>query len=253
MECNAIESRREDPAVHPQRSRIPRGSGRARELRFGALGLAVLLALTTPLLGCGGKDEPSKGRPTTSAGEPALLDGALQPLREDFEAAYGKYRLVVVLSSSCSHCMEHLQNLVSGGLDTLLQDGVEVFYVWTAILPSDTTARARKATAEAFLPGVRAYYDPSARVSRAFGRMLQMGTGVDAYDIFLLYGPDATWDPDGTMEDEPDDFNVARALWAPQPAELMLGDPERLRIDIQTFWVKDLLEGYQRLKAESAR
>lgn len=218
------------------------------------LGSTALALATIALIGCGGQDEVEKATPrSTVGGDLAELSAALQPLREDFEAAYGNYRLVAVLSPSCSHCLEHAQNLVDGGLDSLVQDGVKVFFIWSMILPSDTAARARKANSEVFHPAVRSYYDGTGKVTRAFGRMLGMGTGVDAYDLFCLYDPDATWDPAGTMENEPPDFNVARELWAPQPAELMLGDPERLKIEIPTFWVKDLVAGYEKMKASKGR
>ncbi|MEZ4652662.1 MAG: hypothetical protein R3E12_03395 [Candidatus Eisenbacteria bacterium] len=230
------------------------------ESRFRATGVAraVLLAAMLIAGGCGGDSHSDGSRQADLGRDPGdgeadlqMLDPAMQPLRKDFEDAYGRTRLVAVLSSTCSDCLQSSRNLYQAGLKRLHDAGVEVFFVWGTVLPSDTRVKAKTLAEEMYWPGLHHYYDPSGRTTRAFGRTMGLGPNTNGYDIFFLYGPDATWDPDGKMDEEPADFNVASVLWAPSRPEHWWGDPERYP-GMRRMWVGEVLEaaGLDTLAAE---
>src|SRR5690606_23756235 len=96
------------------------------------------VALVALLVGCSGEPD---GAPKSTKGSDGidlqLLDPALQPLRRDFEDAYGHIRLVAVLSSTCSDCLENSRRLYRTAIEKLEAKGVEVFFVWGSPLPPD--------------------------------------------------------------------------------------------------------------------
>jgi len=200
------------------------------------------VALVALLVGCSGEPD---GAPKSTKGSDGidlqLLDPALQPLRRDFEDAYGHIRLVAVLSSTCSDCLENSRRLYRTAIEKLEAKGVEVFFVWGSPLPPDTWHRARAMAEELSWPNLHHYYDQSGRVTRAFGRTMGLAPGANAYDIFFLYGPEATWDPEGKMDEEPKDFNVAEAFWAPPQPDRWWADPDRYP-GFQKMWVAEILE-----------
>ena len=203
-----------------------------------SFGWCVALAV---LLGCSG--EPDQQPVLTKDGKEIdleLLDPALQPLRRDFEDAYGHTRLVAVLSSTCSDCLENSRKLFRTAIPRLDEMGIEVFFIWGSPLPPDTFHRARDMAAELAWPNLHHYYDESGRVTRAFGRTMGLAPGSNAYDIFFLYGPEATWDPEGKMDEEPEDFNVAETFWSPPQPDRWWADPERYP-GFQRMWVAEIL------------
>jgi hypothetical protein len=60
--------------------------------------------------------------------------------------------------------------------------------------------------------------------------MLQLPSNGDAYDVFFVYGENATWDPNDTMDGEPEDFSVALSLWEPTRPDVaaLSGNLERV-------------------------
>ncbi len=143
------------------------------------VGLCIVLMA---LAACSGDSDRKPQAVTKDSKEIDLriLDPALQPLRRDFEDTYGHTRLVAVLSSSCSDCLENSRRLYQAAMPTLEELGVVVFYVWGAPLPSDTWIRARDLAEEMAAPNLHHYYDESGRVTRAFGRTMGIAPGTNA-------------------------------------------------------------------------
>jgi hypothetical protein len=204
--------------------------------------LILLMVLGASGPGCAGDSEPSSERPPEEEQSSLpMLDAAMQPLRRDFEDRYGCTRLVAVLSSSCSHCVDNARRLYETAIPRLQEMGIEVSYVWGSVLPTDTRIRARELAEEMYWPSLHHYYDESGRTTRAFGRAMGLGPNTNAYDVFFLYGPEASWDPDGAMEEEPADFNVADVFWAPARPDRWWADPERYP-GFRRMWVAEILK-----------
>lgn len=238
LSIRSIRSIRRPPSLQPKLARPSSPTADRPKQLIRLVGLCVALAA---LLGCAGDSdrEPQRSKDGQEI-DLQLLNPALQPLRRDFEAAYGHTRLVAVLSSSCSQCLDNGRRLFQTGIPKLQEMGIVVFYVWGSPLPSDTRIRARDLAEEMAWTDLHHYYDDSGRVTRAFGRTMELAPGINAYDIFFLYGPEATWDPQGTMDQEPEDMNVASVFWAPSRPDRWWGDPERYP-GFQQMWVAEIL------------
>lgn len=187
-------------------------------------GVGALLVLLAGgfLSGCGGQDESPRSENDTNALEQlrasdpegySRIDAALQPLREHFEASFGRPRLVAVVAPTCGNCVQNALAIAEGLLPSLQRDDLEVFFVWSSILVTDVEPRAVRRIEEFSHPAITHYWDEHGRVARAFSQTLQVEN--QAYDCYFLYGPDATWDPENTMRDEPSDRNVLLEGWAP--------------------------------------
>ncbi len=211
--------------------------------RFDWLWVSVL-ALVLAGTGCGA-DSDSGGGSAEPEGH-FLLDTAMQPLRRDFESHYGQYRMVAVVSPSCGSCLDAVERIAEHFGPWADQNDAEIFVVWGSGMQSDNSVLAAKRVEEYPGPRVTHYYDDSGRTTRAFGRALQMEGVRDAYDVFFIYGPEATWDPGDTMDSEPADFNVGQALWTPTPPDVAAFSGNQNRIMITQFSVAGSIEAIEK-------
>lgn len=179
--------------------------------RFGAILIAAAAVLT--LGGVGGCGDQGKSRAGGDGYE--KLDLALQPLRRDFESYFGQIRVVVVVAPTCGACIETTERIEAAVRPWAEANDAEIFVVWGSVTPTDTEIRCAERVKGMSSPRYHHYFDESGRSTRAFGRMLGLANNRDAYDVVFAYGPEATWDPNGTMDDEPRDFSVALSLWEP--------------------------------------
>jgi hypothetical protein len=77
---------------------------------------------------------------------------------------------------------------------------VRAYSVWVPILGSDEEARVAKATTR--LPDARVshYWDGKGELVKTYARVLALGER-PAWDVYLLYGPDAEWKTDPPAPD----------------------------------------------------
>ena len=102
---------------------------------------------------------------------------------------------------------------------------LRVYVVWTPILAPDYEITVKRATT--WVPDARAshYWDRGGQLSSDYARLLQVGPGRKAWDIYLVYGADAEWkDGPPTPYSSMDQIGLGRAL-----------DAEALAIELKTL------------------
>lgn len=70
---------------------------------------------------------------------------------------------------------------------------LSVYVAWTPMLAPDFELTVKRATT--WVPDARAshYWDRDSQLSKDYARVLQLGPGVKAWDVYLVYGRDAEW------------------------------------------------------------
>jgi hypothetical protein len=167
-------------------------------MRIVVVGCLTLGLLTS--VGC----TPPAGDPHAGATYANLDDQATQ-LREDFNRAKGSVRLLFVVDPICPGCLRGLDDMNRDLLAATRDPRLVTFVVHEPVLGAArvapwlrTTASHDVPTAAALLhnPHVRHYWSANGE----FGRLLSGSVDlkgshgrVYAWDVWLLYGPDATW------------------------------------------------------------
>lgn len=134
----------------------------------------------------------------TPAGYVAL-DDQDGPLRADFNRAQGAVRLLFVVDPACPTCLRGLADLndalLAGSADTRLQ----TFVVHEPVIGG--TSRDIAAAARLLHnPNVRHYWNATGEFGRRLGQAVGLRRGSDpvyAWDVWLMFGPDAVWGPQG--------------------------------------------------------
>lgn len=157
------------------------------------------------------------GTQTHESGDDLLIpvDVSMQPLRRDFEADQGAVRFILVVAPSCGSCLGAVDEIFSHLLPKVRDPDLEVYIVWSSVLVTDVKPRASKDAPKYEAPNVRQYWDGTGIVARAFGRMLGLQQGRNAYDCYFLYDRAATWDASGEMESQPPGQNALISGWIP--------------------------------------
>jgi hypothetical protein len=161
-------------------------------------GLAFAPALASP-------QTPAATPPTPPAPKAAPAPPAVRPpaihdiatrldLREPFNAAQGKVRIIAFLSPTCSHCFVNAQSLQNDILDKMPGADIVVYAVWLKILDSDDRAAINAAATVLHDARVQHYWDPKRTLNAQLLDSIYLDVQVRMYNIFLLYGRQATWD-----------------------------------------------------------
>jgi len=140
--------------------------------------LAVLLAIA----GCA---LPGPARPHTTLGAQA------SPLRTDFNDDEGKVRLVLLVSPTCGTCLRGAADIQQRVLAVQHDRRLRAYVVW---VPKRGAREGNVAEATPTVPDERArhYWDSTGYLVHAYNRVLNLGQ--DAWDVYLLYGPQTRWD-----------------------------------------------------------
>jgi hypothetical protein len=164
-------------------------------IAVGCLALALLA-----LVGC----TRAAGDQRATATYVNLDDQATQ-LREDFNRGKGSVRLLFVVDPICPGCLRGLDDMNRDLLADTRDPRLVTFVVHEPVLGAArlapwirTTASQDVPAAAALLhnPNVRHYWNGSGEFGRLLSDSVDLeGTGgrVYAWDVWLLYGPDATW------------------------------------------------------------
>jgi hypothetical protein len=102
---------------------------------------------------------------------------------------------------------------------------LKVYVVWTPILAPDYEVTVKRATT--WVPDARAshYWDRGGQLSADYSRLLQLGPGKKAWDIYFVYGRDAEWkDGPPTPDSSMDQIGLGRGL-----------DAEILAVDLRNL------------------
>lgn len=120
------------------------------------------------------------------------LEPDLAPLRDSFNAAVDRVRLVALLSPSCPTCELGATAVRESVLAAYPTAKLRVMIVWIDVSTDDDRARAALSVGTFADPRVRHFHDPLQRAGRVFAEGL-LPTGF-AWDTYLLYPPGVLWD-----------------------------------------------------------
>jgi hypothetical protein len=104
-------------------------------------------------------------------------------------------------------------------MERITDPGLRAYIVWLPVLPWGAHEPAARREAER-IPDSRAvrFFDAKARVAKAYSPILHLPWGLPAWDVYLVFGPEARW------EGNP----PAPAYWMHQ---LSRAGPPELRLD----------------------
>jgi hypothetical protein len=153
---------------------------------------------------------PALGGCTRSGGAPGgapyvLLDDEASELRADFNRAHGSVRLLFVIDPLCATCLRGLDDLDRDLLSRTTDRRLQTFVVHEPVLgvarvaPWTRTTAAHDVPAAAELahnPYVHHYWNASGAFGQLLSQAVNLKNGeraVYAWDVWLVYGPEATW------------------------------------------------------------
>ena len=123
-----------------------------------------------------------------------ILDEKAEPLRTQFNRDAGKVRLLFILDPVCATCLRGLADLDRDLVASLSAD-VPVYLVHVPVIGG----REKHIAGAASLihnSNVRHYWNPSGSLGEQAGAALPLrskGEPVYAWDVWMVYGPDAVW------------------------------------------------------------
>jgi hypothetical protein len=144
-----------------------------------------------------------------TAGTYANLDDQATQLREDFNRAKGSVRLLFVVDPICPGCLRGLDDMNRDLLADTRDPRLVTFVVHEPVLGAARVAPWLRTTASHDVPAAAALlHNPYVRhywsANGEFGRLLSDSLDlkgsqgrVYAWDVWLLYGPDAIWSGPG--------------------------------------------------------
>lgn len=165
----------------------------------------VHIALVTLALLAAGSGCTEEAASSAASPQYMLLDDQASQLRADFNRKIGSVRLLFVVDPICPGCLRGLadmnRDLLRATTDPRLQVfvvhepvlGVARFAPWLRVAGGKDVPKAAQLLEN---PNVHSYWNPTG----AFGNLLSKAVGlrndagqVYAWDVWLLYGPDAKW------------------------------------------------------------
>lgn len=123
----------------------------------------------------------------------ASLERGLGPLRAAFNADAGRTRVVMLVSPTCDVCLRGAAELQATLLAREPDPRLRPFVVWVPKVRGTSSDIADAAT---IVPDARVqhFWDGGSVLMNAYQQVL--GLSEDAWDVYLLYGPETTWDGD---------------------------------------------------------
>lgn len=123
------------------------------------------------------------------------LAGSLAPVREAFNAAADRPRLLMVLAPACPVCLEGAEMVHDEVLGK--PSDLAVLAVWMEALPFDITRNpARRVESFADEPRMKHFYDMQQVAGQALYRTLDWQDQSLPWDVYLLYPAGITWNQD---------------------------------------------------------
>ena len=125
----------------------------------------------------------------------AVLDDDFSQLREDFNRAKGSVRLLFVVDPICPGCLRGMDDMNKDLLSRTKDERLKTFVVHVPVIG----AKAKNVAPAARLlenQHVRNYWNASGEFGRTLAKAVQLKNDketVYAWDVWLLYGPQAEW------------------------------------------------------------
>jgi hypothetical protein len=148
----------------------------------------------------------------TGAAYSVLNDDASE-LRDAFNQAQGTVRLIFVVDPICPGCLRNLDDIDKALLSKTDDPRLRTFVVHVPVLgpkEKDVGPAAKLVQNE----HARQYWNPSGAFGRALTEAADLkdsdGKPVYAWDVWAIYGPDATWE--GKLPPKP--LRLMHNLWA---------------------------------------
>lgn len=127
-----------------------------------------------------------------------VLDDAGTQLRDDFNRAQGRVRLVFVVDPICPGCLRGLDDLNHALLADTRDPRLETFVVHVPVLkPSAKAKDVPPAAALLRNPNVHHYWNPTGSFGWELAKAVDLKQDnelVYAWDVWLIYGPQTHWD-----------------------------------------------------------
>lgn len=154
-----------------------------------------------------------------------VLDEDLTKLKEDFNAKAGAVRLLFILGPTCGICLRGMADLN----DEFLADSQNDprLHTYAIYVPALNAEEKHISPAMTLMNGSRIYnyWDGAGTIGAHYQKVLNID--VWAWDVWLIYGPDAVWE--GETPPEPD-------FWQHQLQPL----PKETRLDKEVFAAETL-------------
>lgn len=134
----------------------------------------------------------------------AVLSDDFAKLREDFNRAKGTVRLLFVVDPICPGCLRGMDDMNKDLLSRTQDERLQTFVVHVPVIG----AKAKDVAPAARLlenPHVRNYWNASGEFGRALSKATRLKNDketVYAWDVWLLYGPEAEWADAGLPQPE---------------------------------------------------
>jgi hypothetical protein len=134
-----------------------------------------------------------------------VLDDQASQLRADFNRKMGTVRLLFVVDPICPGCLRGLDDMNRDLLRATVDPRLQVFVVhepvlgvaryapWLRIAGGSDVPKAAQLLQS---PNVQHYWNPSGEFGRLLSKAVRLSNGdrpVYAWDVWLLYGPEAKW------------------------------------------------------------
>jgi hypothetical protein len=115
-------------------------------------------------------------------------------LREPFNLAANKVRVVAFLSPSCPRCLMNAAQLQREVLEQNDTGDLTVFIVWLKVLAEDDEDAVRAAIKRIPDPRVQHFWDPERLLNHWLLDAIQFDINLRIYDVMLLYDREARWE-----------------------------------------------------------
>ncbi|UCE02659.1 MAG: hypothetical protein JSW67_00140 [Candidatus Latescibacterota bacterium] len=122
-----------------------------------------------------------------------LLEDRLT-MREPFNLAQERIRIVAFLSPSCGRCLKNAGELVRDVFRKRETDELAAFLVWLNVRSEDNEEAVDAAVRRIQEPRIQHFWDPKRILNHQLRDAIMFDVNVRLYDIFLLYGRDAVWE-----------------------------------------------------------
>lgn len=157
---------------------------------------AIILALAWTLIGVAGCSGRNEGRPVSAppASYTMLGDGG-QQLRLAFNQSRGSVRLVLLVDPTCAVCLRGLADVNADLLATTADPRLQTFIVFEPVIGGKASdiAPAASLLRNAHL---HLFWNAGGGFGHLYATAVDLrrhGKLVNAWDVWTIYGPDATW------------------------------------------------------------
>lgn len=160
--------------------------------------LKTMLSLPISVAALAGCTPGDEGAAAASPAH-AVIDGGDSRLREDFNRHEGAVRLLFVVDPACPGCLRGMDDMNRDLLATTDDPRLRTFVVHVPVIGAteEDVAPSMKLLQN---PHVEHYWDGTGRFGWRLADKLQLhgdDERVYAWDVWLLYGPEAVWEEGG--------------------------------------------------------